>query len=130
MPTDVNGGNRLHALIDEAAKRCGSAFKLSKHIGYSRNEVSGWRNDKRACPLEAQVFMAQIVGADVDQTIHAALIEKHADTPRGEKLVTALGKGLMTAGVLTASIACGNDALASNLPWGVDLLRCIFRAFL
>ena len=125
MSTTVNPGNRLHTLIDAATAACGSAYKLSKHIGYSRNEVSGWRLDKRACPLEAQVFMAQIVGLDVDAVIHHALIEKHADTPRGEKLVSALRKGLMAAGGLSTTLLLGNDASASSLNVAVDLLRCI-----
>lgn len=125
MSTVVNTGNRLHDLIDAAAAACGSAYKLAQRIGYTRMEVSGWRNDKRACPLEAQVFMAQVVGEDVDKVIHEALIEKHADTPRGEKLVTALGKGLMAAGALSTTLLLGNDALASSVPLGMHLLRCI-----
>lgn len=130
MYTEVNTGNRLHALIDAAAKKCGSAYKLAQHIGYTRNEVSGWRNNKRACPLEAQVFMAQVVGADVDAVIHDALIEKHADTPRGEKLITALGKGLMTASGAALITASASDVLASSSFVPVELLRCILRAFL
>jgi hypothetical protein len=130
MPTSVNTDSRVHALIDAATEICGNAYKLSKHIGYSRNEVSGWRLDKRACPLEAQVFMAQIVGLDVDQVIHDALIEKHADTPRGEKLLTALGKGLMSAGAVALITVSASDVSASSPIAVVDLLRCIFRAFL
>lgn len=130
MSTDVNTGNRLHELIDAAAKQCGSAYKLAQHIGYTRMEVSGWRNDKRACPLEAQVFMAQIVGLNVDAVIHDALIERHADTPRGEKLITALGKGLMTATGAALITASASDVLASSTFVPIELLRCILRTFL
>lgn len=125
MHTEVNPATRLHDLIDAAAEICGSAYKLSQHIGYSRNEVSQWRNDKRPCPIEAQVFMAQIVGLSVDVVMREALIERHANTPRGEKLVTALGKGLMGAGALSTTLLLGNDASASSLNAAVDLLRCI-----
>lgn len=125
MHTDVNQNNRVHALIDAAAEICGSAYKLSKHIGYSRNEVSGWRTDKRACPLEAQVFMAQIVGMDVDVVMREALIERHANTPRGEKLISALGKGLMSAGVVALITVSASDVSASSSIAAVELLRCI-----
>jgi hypothetical protein len=69
--------------------------------------------------------MAAVAGRNVDEVIREALIERNANTARGEKLVTALGKGLMSVGGLTAITLLGNDASASSFHVGVDLLRCI-----
>lgn len=110
--------------------RAGNDNRLARMIDATRMNVSQWRHGKRSCPIEAQVLMAAIANRDVQQEIAAALIEQNANTPRGEKLISALGKGLMSAGGLTAITLLGSDASASSFHVGVDLLRCILRSFL
>ena len=60
--------------------------------------------------------MATLVKLDVNEVIKDALIERNAGTPRGEKLIYALGKAVLVAGVATVLTLCGNDAMASKLP--------------
>lgn len=130
MLTLSNTPNRLESLIHASAERAGSDYKLAKAIGYTRQEISMWKARKRPCPIAAQALMAAMAERDVQREIADALIEQNADTPRGEKLISALGKGLMSAGGLTAITLYGNDASASSAIVLVDVLRCIFRAFL
>lgn len=125
MPTQITVSNRVIDLINESAAKVGNPSKLGPTIGYTRHDVSAWIHGGRPCPVEAQALMAAVAGRNVDDVIKDALIERNANTPRGEKLLTALGKGLMGVGVLTLTMWSDKSALASNLPWGVDLLRCI-----
>jgi hypothetical protein len=113
---------RVKTLIDEASMRAGNDRRLAKMIEATPGNVCDWRTALRPCPLEAQILMAAIAGRDVDGVIKDALIERNAGTARGEKLVSALGKGLMGLGAATALTLCANDALAFNLP---GVLRCI-----
>lgn len=107
---------RIKNLIDESSTAAGSPAKLAPSIGYSRQEISMWRAGTRACPLEAQILMAAVAKRDVDEVIREALIERNSGNPRGEKLVSALGKGLMSFGVATVLLLSGHDASASKLP--------------
>lgn len=130
MPTQITVSNRVIDLINESAAKVGNPSKLGPTIGYTRHDVSAWIHGGRPCPVEAQALMAAVAGRNIDDVIREALIERNANTPRGEKLVSALGKGLMSAGGLTAITLYGSDASASSAIVLVDLLRCIFRAFL
>lgn len=114
---------RLVNLIQDAIKKAGNEPKLAEFVEATRHNVNAWKHGTRSCPIEAQILMATLTKRDVDEVIREALIERNAGTPRGEKLVSALGKGLMLAGGLTVLTLCANDALASNLP---GVLRCIF----
>lgn len=108
--------------MDEAIKQAGNESKLAAMVEETRQNLNTWKHGKRSCPLEAQILMASIAKRDIDQVIKEALLERNAGTPRGEKLVSALGKGLMGVGAATALLMSGGDALAANLP---GLLRCI-----
>ena len=125
MQTLTQTETRVVQLIDDASRMVGSAYKLAKLIGYSRAEVSMWRMLRRPCPLEAQILMADLAQRDVNTVIKDAVIERNANTPRGEKLVTALGKGLMVATGATTITLSASDASASSAIVLVDLLRCI-----
>ncbi len=125
MLTLDNQINRLESLIDASASKAGSDYKLAKAIGYTRQEISMWKAKRRPCPITAQALMAAMADRDVHKEIADALIEQNADTPRGEKLVSALGKGLMAIGGLIAFTTSGNDALAFSHAVGIEVLRCI-----
>lgn len=126
MPTTSATNNRVITLINDSTARIGSASKLAPAIGYTRHDVSAWIHGSRPCPVEAQALMGAIAGRDVDQVIREALLERNAGTARGEKLVSALGKGLMASGAVTLSLLPDSAVLASNLP---GILRCIFWVF-
>ena len=122
MTTTAQGPARLAALIADATKAAGNASRLAEFLEDTKHNVSAWKHGKRTCPLEAQILMASLTKRNIDEVIKEALLERNAGTPRGEKLVSALGKVGLLAGAVTASTLCGPDALASNLP---GLLRCI-----
>jgi hypothetical protein len=122
MSTEITSTPRLKTLLEQSSKAAGSPAKLAPEIGYSAQELSMWKRGIRACPLEAQILMAAIAKRDIDEVIREALIERNAGTLRGEKLVSALGKGLMAIGAGLVFWLPGNDALAANLP---GVLRCI-----
>lgn len=130
MPTTFTPSDRVVTLINESAAKIGSPAKLAPTIGYTRHDVSAWIHGARPCPIEAQALMATVTGRDVDEVIREALIERNANTPRGEKLISALGKGLMSAGAATLITGYASDVSASSAIVLVDVLRCIFRAFL
>lgn len=122
MQTTEQPSERLKKLMEEATKKAGNASKLAEMIEETRHHVSAWKHGRRPCPLEAQILMASLAGRDVGAEIKAAILERNSGTSRGEKLISALGKGLFLSGVLIASTLCGNDALAASF---CHLPRCI-----
>jgi hypothetical protein len=126
MDTTVKATTRLIDLINAAANAAGNEAKLGPMVEATRHHVNAWKHGKRTCPIEAQVLMAAIAKHDVAAVIKDVLIERNAGTARGEKLVSALGKGWTTIGAVTALTLCGVEDLAFNLP---GVLRCINWVF-
>ena len=122
METTTQASPRLITLIQDAIKKAGNEPKLAQFVEASRHNVNAWKHGTRPCPLEAQILMATLTKRDVYEVIKDALIERNAGTPRGEKLVSALGKVVSLAGVVSGITLYGNDALASSFP---GVLRCI-----
>ena len=122
MTTATQATPRLQKLMADAIEAAGNESKLAAFVEESRHNVNAWKHGTRSCPIEAQILMATLTKRNIDTVIRDALIERNAGTPRGEKLISALGKVGAVAGVVTLSTLCGSDALASNLP---GLLRCI-----
>jgi hypothetical protein len=85
---------RLTELIDKASAVAGSDYKLSQQLGVSRFKISNWRGGQAKCGIEYRALMASMAGLDVDAVIHDALLEKHANTPLGERLLSALGNAV------------------------------------
>lgn len=121
---------RVLDLINAASVRAGNDSKLAALIEATPSRIHDWKERGKPCPVEYQALMAEVADRDPREEIVQALIERNANTPRGEKLVSALGKGLMASTGAIPFMLSANDALASNIPVGIELLRCIFRAFL
>lgn len=122
MDTKIQTSPRIISLIEDAAKQAGNESKLAALIEDTRHHVNAWKQGKRVCPIEAQVLMGAIAGRDAEEVLREAVIEKHEGTPKGEKLLRALGKQVLQAGGAIALASSVPDALAANLP---GLLRCI-----
>lgn len=122
MNTATQATPRLQKLMADAIKEAGNESKLAAFVEESRHNVNAWKHGTRSCPIEAQILMATLTKRNVDVVIRDALIERNAGTPRGEKLVSALGKVLSVSGVAIVLTLCDTDVLASNLP---GVLRCI-----
>jgi len=91
METVINPQERITRLIDAATDKAGGQNAMARRIGYTHSEVSQWRHG-RPCPVEAQALMAELAGLDAHEVLAYAIIEKHRDTPKGERLATVLGK--------------------------------------
>jgi predicted transcriptional regulator len=125
MTTQIHTTPRLLNLIDQASMRAGNDNKLAKMLATTRQAISQYRAGKRSCPLEDQALMAAIIDSDPLKEVADAMIERHANTPRGEKLVSALGKGLMSASGAALITVSASDVSASSSIVAVELLRCI-----
>lgn len=116
METTTQASPRLLNLIEDAITKAGNEAKLAAFVEATRHNVNAWKHGTRSCPIEAQILMATLTKRDVDVVIREALIERNAGTPRGEKLVSALGKAVCLVGVATVLTLSGSDVLASKLP--------------
>lgn len=110
--TAHNHPRRIEGLIDAASDRAGGQNKLAKLIGYSKQEVSGWRTGTNTCPVEAQALMAHVAGLNAQEVLTHAVIEKHAGTERGARLETVLGKALLH------TVAAAFFAITASGIWG------------
>ena len=100
---------QLIELIDAASLIAGSDYKLAQQLGVSRHHVSNWRCGQKGCSIEYRALMASLANVDIDEVIHDALLEKHANTPLGERLLSALGnaaRGVAATIVGLVSAAC------------------------
>jgi hypothetical protein len=88
----------LIALIEKAAAIAGSEYKLAQLLGVGRQVVSDWKHGRRTCTPEDWALLAYVAGLDPEEALIRAVVAKHADTPKGERLVTALGKGSRVTG--------------------------------
>jgi DNA-binding transcriptional regulator YdaS (Cro superfamily) len=114
----------VRQLVEAAACKVGSDYRLSQELGVSRSLVSEWKAGKRPCPVPQQAAMADIAGIDVERVIAEAIIEQTRGTARGERLARALGARLgkalsaWAAGVLAmlAISGAGEPAHAAGGP--------------
>lgn len=100
---------QLIDLINAASKAAGSDANLVRQLGIKPPNLSGWRSGARDCGVEYRALMAFIAGLNVDEVIHDALIQKHANKPLGEKLLSALGNavhGVAATMLAFVSAAC------------------------
>jgi len=88
----------LEALLEEAKKKTGSHYKTAKAIGVTPNRLNDWRQGRVKAQPEDHALIAAVAGMNAEEALIAAVLEKHRDTPKGERLVTALGKAMRAAG--------------------------------
>lgn len=102
----------ITALLDAAAKKTGSDYQTAKLLGKGRQEVSNWRHGLRNPQPEDHALVAALAGLDAEEALIRATLEKHANTPKGERLLSVLGNGLRRIGegatlLLFASVGLG-----------------------
>jgi DNA-binding transcriptional regulator YdaS (Cro superfamily) len=90
-------------LMDAAKNAHGSDYKVAKLLGRSPQEVSDWRAGRRAAQPEDHALLAALAGQDAEQALVRAVLAKHADTPKGERLLSALGKAWRQTGAAATS---------------------------
>jgi hypothetical protein len=112
-------------LLDAAKTITGSDYKTAQLLGVGRAKLSDWRAGRGAKPQpEDHALLAAIAGLDPEEHLVRAVLEKHQNSPKGEKLRSALGNGLRAIGeaaiwAFFASAGClglTRPSEASTLP--------------
>lgn len=86
------------SLIDKAAEKCGSFYKLSKRVDLAQSTISEIRAGRRRLPADVVPLLAEVIGMDVDEAIHGVLMEHAKGTKREAVLREILGKALAAGG--------------------------------
>ncbi len=102
----------MQTLIDRASETAGNDYRLAKQIGVAPQKIANWRSGAAGCGIEYRALMANLAGLDVDAVIHEALLEKHANTPLGERLLSVLGNAVRGGAAITlASVSAAYFAI-------------------
>lgn len=122
----------LITLIDKAAEKAGSDYKLAKLLAVNRQNVSNWRHAKAKCPVADQALMASIAGLDVNAWTARAIVSQYEGTAKGDALFKVLGKALLATGaVIGSSGASAHQIFSMTLNLiAIDIgnfIRCIKR---
>lgn len=116
-------------LIERAASRTGSEYKLAKALGVPQQRVSNWKHGRESCSPADRARLAGFAGEDAVQELVRATLEKHPDGTRGRQLAALLGKlshqtggATVTAVRLLASLSCSISA-----AWSAYSIHCVSR---
>jgi len=104
----------INALLDAAKKVTGSDYKTAKALGVPTTHISNWRHGGRNPQPEDHVLIAKVAGLDPEEALVRATLAKHANTPKGEKLLSALGNALRRTGEAVTLGFFGSAVLATN----------------
>ena len=104
-------------LLDAAKKVTGSDYKTAQLIGATRQMVSNWRNSEKPCPPEQQALIAYVAGLDAEEVLVRAVLARHANTPMGERLLSALGNASRRIGEKVTSAFFASVGLALAGAW-------------
>lgn len=105
----------LNELIDKASSIAGSDGKLAKVLNVPPQHVSNWRHGLRNCSPEDVALMASLAGLNAEAWLIRAVVEKHQGTAKGDRLMQALGKGLLLTGAAIASSGATAAAIFSKV---------------
>lgn len=89
---------QVEKLIEIAAARVGSNSALARELGVAGPIVFMWKNGSRTCTAEDRALLADIAGVDPLPEIAAALMERCAGKPKGDRLTAILKKRLEGVG--------------------------------
>lgn len=92
-------------LLEIAATKAGSYYRLGKELGLSEGNVNAWRYGRRRMSLETTADIAAYADLDVKQVLADALIDQTKDTPRGARLSAALKKARGAVAMLFCGVA-------------------------
>lgn len=85
-------------LIEKATARAGSVSEVARMLGVANPVVFGWKSGDRTCTAEDRALLADIAGVDPLPEIAAALVERCAGKPKGDRLTAILKKRLEGVG--------------------------------
>lgn len=117
----------IKTLIDKAAEKVGTRYKLAKLLGVTPSRIYDWEEERTVCSAADRARLAGMAGEDAVQELVRATLEKTAGTKRGEQLERLLGKWSHQTGAVVNSVLLSLVSLSFGLM-NFDLLRCIKRS--
>jgi hypothetical protein len=116
----------VKVLIDKAAAKCGTRYKLAQVMDVSPNQVYDWERGTKPCSPADRARLAGFAGEDAIQELVRATLETARGDTRREQLQQLLGKSSRAIG---AALGCGLLALTSLTSGpaeaGAYFIRCI-----
>jgi DNA-binding transcriptional regulator YdaS (Cro superfamily) len=106
----------LNFLIDAASTIAGNDSKLALMLDVPKQHVSAWRKGKKTATPEDQAILAGVAGLDPLQTLARASVQKWEGTPKGERLMSFLGKPSLAIGAALASAGASAATKATESP--------------
>ena len=116
-------------LLDAAKQQLGSDYKVCKALEISTSVVSDWRHARKNPQPEDIALIASLAGMDGATWALRALVEKHEGTPKGDRLMKAVGKAFLVTGAAIGGAGANAGAIFGSTYDHVGyLIRCIFRS--
>lgn len=120
----------VKTLIDTAAKRIGTRYKLAKAMEVTPAQIYNWQTGAKPCSPADRARLAAFAGEDAVQELVRATMETTAGTKRGEQLEAVLGKWLRAIGAESGTVLPSLGSMIFGTVWNaakLDVLRCIRR---
>lgn len=117
----------VKTLIDTASKLTGSDGKLARSIGVSPTLINDWKHGRKRCAPEDVAIIASIAGFNADEWALKAMVWRWEGTPKGDRLMRALGKTLLATGAAVASVGASAAEIYSSIHQQFNFIRCIKR---
>lgn len=105
----------INALLDKAKNKTGSDAKTAKALGVPFQTVSNWRHGHKGAQPEDHALVASLAGLDPEEALIRAVLEKHANKPKGERLLSVLGNVLLRTGAVATSLSFASAVLVTTL---------------
>lgn len=119
----------VEALIDRAAKKVGSRYKLAQLMKVGTPSIYNWETGRKQCPAEERARIAGYAGEDAVQELVRATIEQAKGEVKKEQLEKLLGKLLrQTGGALHTVVALVASLTFLMIAAGHDLLHTMYRS--
>jgi hypothetical protein len=103
-------------LIDKAAGKCGTRYKLAQLLGVGTSTVYDWERGTKPCSPADRARLAGFAGEDAVQELVRATLEGAKGTVRREQLEALLKKSSRVIGGVFASVALALASLTFSTP--------------
>ena len=108
----------INSLLDAAKAKTGSDYRTAKLLGLTSQAISDWRHGQKNAQPEDHALVAAVAGLDAEEALVRAVLEKHANKPKGERLLSALGNALRRTGEAVTLL------LFANVVWDTTRPAC------
>jgi len=103
----------LNQLLDKAKEVTGSDYATAKLLGIAPQLIYDWRALRKNPQPEDATLIAAIAGLDPVAELARTMVQKHEGTPKGDKLMQALGKSLLLTGAAIGSVSANARTIFS-----------------